>query len=214
MDKLIERLIAGPHMMVGKCGHHYNSYCNSCRDALEITNNELRDLRAALKTLTRENAKARREVLGLIESIWKNEFRNEAPEWKPLSYLVGMITQLDNMYAGVRSQRDEARAERDAALAEVERLNAGWAKANADNLALGLQLTTTQARLEEAVGLINKAHIILGNCEVSAGFCDCGSQANQHTCGSETGVDVGGVYVAEWKSKYFASLAKQETSNA
>ena len=32
-----------------------------------------------------------------------------------------------------------------ALVAEVERLNAGWQKANADNLALGLQLTATRA---------------------------------------------------------------------
>ena len=49
------------------------------------------------------------ELLILMDSIWRAEFRHEAPNWKPLDDLPGMISQLDNMYAGVRSQRDAAR---------------------------------------------------------------------------------------------------------
>ena len=37
-------------------------------------------------------------------------------------------------------------------MAEVERLNAGWQKANADNLALGLRLTATRAAGEKLAG--------------------------------------------------------------
>lgn len=51
----------------------------------------------------------KREVLELIGSIWRAEFQKEAPNWKPLPDLPGMVSQLDNMYAGVRGQRDEAR---------------------------------------------------------------------------------------------------------
>lgn len=49
------------------------------------------------------------ELLRLMQSIWKSEYRNEAPDWQPLPDLVGMVTQIDNMYAGVRQQRDQAR---------------------------------------------------------------------------------------------------------
>ncbi|KQO50614.1 hypothetical protein [Sphingomonas sp. Leaf257] len=49
------------------------------------------------------------EIRSLIESIWRAEFSKDAPNWKPLDDLPGMISQMDNMYAGVRSQRDKAR---------------------------------------------------------------------------------------------------------
>lgn len=76
------------------------------RDNPPLTNAALRSQIAALQA---ELAEARDELRSLIESIWKAEYRREAPEWKPLPELIGMITQIDNMYAGVRSQRDQAR---------------------------------------------------------------------------------------------------------
>ena len=82
------------------------------RDRIELNLETVDRILAALRApreVEKENADARREVLALITSIWRAEFRHEAPNWKPLPNLVGMITQLDNMYAGVRSQRDEAR---------------------------------------------------------------------------------------------------------
>jgi len=70
----------------------------------------------ALESLTdtrgedmRELEQGKDELRRLIESIWRAEYRHTAPEWKALPDLVGMVTQVDNMYAGVRSQRDEAR---------------------------------------------------------------------------------------------------------
>jgi hypothetical protein len=49
------------------------------------------------------------ELRRLMDSIWRAEYRNDAPDWKPLDDLVGMVSQIDNMYAGVRGQRDQAR---------------------------------------------------------------------------------------------------------
>jgi hypothetical protein len=49
------------------------------------------------------------ELLRLMDSIWSAEFSREAPNWKPLDDLPGMVSQIDNMYAGVRAQRDQAR---------------------------------------------------------------------------------------------------------
>lgn len=66
-------------------------------------------MQAEIQRLGGALTEARDELRSLIESIWKAEYRREAPEWKPLPELIGMITQIDNMYAGVRSQRDQAR---------------------------------------------------------------------------------------------------------
>ena len=67
--------------------------------------------------LTAERDAALAELRQLTESIWKAEYRKTAPDWQPLPDLVGLITQLDNMYAGVREQRDAARE----ALWKIER---------------------------------------------------------------------------------------------
>lgn len=104
--------------------------------------------------LTRELAKANREVLGLITSIWKSEFRNESPQWEPLPDLVGRITQLDNMYAGVRGQRDKARTELAEARASLEAQDKTM-MALANNASdVATDLADTKARLAEAVGVI------------------------------------------------------------
>lgn len=55
-----------------------------------------------------ELAAGKEELRRLLESIWRAEYRKDAPDWKALPDLVGMVTQIDNMYAGVRAQRDAA----------------------------------------------------------------------------------------------------------
>ena len=50
-----------------------------------------------------------KDAKGLATSIWKTEFSDGAPHWQPLPDLRGIISQIDNMYAGVRGQRDQAR---------------------------------------------------------------------------------------------------------
>ena len=73
--------------------------------------------------LREELDEANREVLALIESIWRAEYRRSAPDWQPLPDIVGRISQLDNMYAGVRAQRDQARHNLSAiSLAQSEQL--------------------------------------------------------------------------------------------
>jgi len=60
-------------------------------------------------TPTDELERGKDELRRLMESIWRAEYRKDAPNWKPLEDLPGMISQIDNMYAGVRQQRDQAR---------------------------------------------------------------------------------------------------------
>ena len=72
---------------------------------------------SGITRLTAERDAALAELRQLTGSIWKAEYRKTAPDWQPLPDLVGLITQLDNMYAGVREQRDAARE----ALWKIER---------------------------------------------------------------------------------------------
>lgn len=77
------------------------------------------DALALLDAKDAEIASAKQELGSLMDSIWRAEFRKQAPEWKPLDDLPGMVSQMDNMYAGVRGQRDAALAR--AEQAECER---------------------------------------------------------------------------------------------
>ena len=56
---------------------------------------------------------ARVESETLATSIWRAEYSAESPAWGLCDTVAGVISQIDNMYAGVRRQRDEARAERE-----------------------------------------------------------------------------------------------------
>lgn len=53
--------------------------------------------------------KASVEANALATSIQKAEY-SDAKEFELLGSVAGVISQIDNMYAGVRQQRDEARA--------------------------------------------------------------------------------------------------------
>lgn len=92
-----------------------------CCDELHVSQVNLL-ARAILPIIEAREAAAKDELRRLLDAIWKQEYRTEAPDWQPLPDLVGMITQIDNMYAGVRSQRDEARWKLGEAKADAERL--------------------------------------------------------------------------------------------
>jgi len=72
-------------------------------------------LRKLLKDAERERDEAREELHkasveanALATSIQKAEY-SDAKEFELLGSVAGVISQIDNMYAGVRQQRDEAR---------------------------------------------------------------------------------------------------------
>lgn len=65
---------------------------------------------AQIEQLREALGRAHREALSLAQSIWRSEYRRKSPDWEPCDTVAGIITQIDNMYAGVRRQRDEARA--------------------------------------------------------------------------------------------------------
>lgn len=56
--------------------------------------------------LLAEHDAAMREASVLAMSIWRSEFRNESPEFGLCDSPAGVISQIDNMFTGVRQQRD------------------------------------------------------------------------------------------------------------
>jgi hypothetical protein len=41
----------------------------------------------------------------LAQAIWQKHYKATAPQWKPLDDLMGVLTQIDNMTAGLTSHR-------------------------------------------------------------------------------------------------------------
>jgi SMC interacting uncharacterized protein involved in chromosome segregation len=70
--------------------------------------NRIADLCNEIAKLERERDEARGEANTLATSIQKTEYP-DAKEFELLGSVAGVISQIDNMYAGVRQQRDEAR---------------------------------------------------------------------------------------------------------
>lgn len=74
-------------------------------------------------TLTQERDAEHRETKRLAESIWRTEYKDKAPDWSALDTTAGIISQIDNMFAGIRQERDAARAERDESRRKQSALN-------------------------------------------------------------------------------------------
>ena len=47
----------------------------------------------------------------LAVSLWEKHYKDDAPDWKPLDDLIGVLTQIDNMICGLQKPDapDEAR---------------------------------------------------------------------------------------------------------
>jgi hypothetical protein len=74
----------------------------------------------------------------LAEAIWSKHYKDIAPHWKPLDDLMGVLTQIDNMSAGLAPPRREwqslSEEERDAAIrwaVDQEKMHFGRAVARA-----------------------------------------------------------------------------------
>lgn len=85
-DELREKYdtLATEHML------EVNKLCNERDEALE------------------KLAEAKREAENLARSIYRTEYSDNDTGWELLESVAGVISQIDNMYAGVREQRDEA----------------------------------------------------------------------------------------------------------
>jgi chromosome segregation ATPase len=90
-------------------------------------------------------ADAKRELDQLATSIWRAEFRYDAPEWQPLPDIRGLISQVDSMYAGVRSQRDEQSARANSLASQRTAHMTAIAGLQCDVKALRAELATLKA---------------------------------------------------------------------
>jgi len=58
-----------------------------------------------VEELTKPKPKPKTEAHSYAErlaySIWKQHFKEQSPDWKPLPDLLGVLTQIDNMVAGM-----------------------------------------------------------------------------------------------------------------
>jgi len=78
----------------------YDTPCPRCEDfGRRLTNAE------------KELAEARAYAHNLAISIYGQHYLDESPNWRPLPDLFGLLTQIDNMYAGLRNDLAAAEAE-------------------------------------------------------------------------------------------------------
>jgi hypothetical protein len=101
-----------------------------------------------IATLQEQLAQAQGEALRLAECIWRTEYAKTAPNWRPCLDAPGIISQIDNMFAGVREQRDAARAECER-LRAIDRINGEAVNGYRDEIA-ALKFSFNRLRAENA----------------------------------------------------------------
>lgn len=60
-----------------------------------------RDLELAQAEYTSRHLTPEEYATSLARAIWEKHFKETAPDWKPLPDLIGVLTQIDNMTAGM-----------------------------------------------------------------------------------------------------------------
>lgn len=101
--------------------HHEKTDCNTdptylgedalrCSEIAEQAKSKRMGIPSRLDMLAERDA-AMREASELAMCIWRSEFRNESPEFELCDSPAGVISQIDNMFAGIRQQRDALAAQ-------------------------------------------------------------------------------------------------------
>ena len=94
---------------------HADEYTKAYRAGQQAMLDEMTGLlnaaTAERDTLAAQLDGAMQEASSLAMSIWKSEFSKEAPEFELCDSARGVVTQIDNMFAGIRNQRDELAAQ-------------------------------------------------------------------------------------------------------
>lgn len=108
----------------------YDTPCPRCENfGRRLTNTE------------KELADARAYAHNLAVSIYGQHYTDESPNWRPLPDLMGLLTQIDNMYAGLRNDLTAVKEENKRlvglplaeARAECAALRAAWETAKKQN---------------------------------------------------------------------------------
>lgn len=85
------------------------NYCDAIPDMPWVDVDVARRLERERDEAREELAEAKREAENLAKSIYRSEYSDNDTGWELLESVAGVISQIDNFYAGVREQRDEAR---------------------------------------------------------------------------------------------------------
>lgn len=81
-----------------------------CEEFLIQKTAQMIDEHLPIRSLEAENALALREAVRLAQIIWRRSYRETAPQWKPLTDTAGVISQIDNMCAGLLQRLEEQRS--------------------------------------------------------------------------------------------------------
>lgn len=65
---------------------------------------------------------AYRQAKSLANTMWRHHYRATDPNWTALDDTVGVITQIDNMYAGVREENSRLRHANDRLLTALKQV--------------------------------------------------------------------------------------------
>lgn len=94
---------------------------------VEGLTDKVESLSTMVELLKAERDAAMREASELAMSIWRTEFKKLSPDFDLCDSPAGVISQIDNMYAAIRAQRD-------ALAAQVEKLKERNRKLDVDLL--------------------------------------------------------------------------------
>ena len=67
----------------------------------------IEQLAATNKELETQNTDAMREAKGLAKALHRRFYQEQAPQWEPLEDVAGIISQIDNMTAGMADRIEE-----------------------------------------------------------------------------------------------------------
>lgn len=91
-----------------ECGFRWRHGKSGTHDCGPQYRQTIRELRAASapQVVADERAAQADSILGttieLARCIWRDNYKNEAPDWEPLTDLAGVLSQIDNMVCGMR----------------------------------------------------------------------------------------------------------------
>ena len=83
------------------------------RDFKKVTVWDVRDAADRIEALTKERDEGMTEALSLAKSLHEQFYQEQVPQWEPLEDVAGVISQIDNMVAGIAEQLAAARQDVD-----------------------------------------------------------------------------------------------------
>ena len=92
----------------------------------EITSLQIviKDLQKQVAAMEAENTDSKREAESLAMALWRRHYREISPDFELCDSTAGVITQIDNMSAGLSAKAEKLEAQVAALEAENTRLNA------------------------------------------------------------------------------------------